>query len=68
MSDLALQVLMMRVKYWMIPEAIPTYKDSISQANYHELYYNCNHSNDKSAEFIKFAGEIGGWINHGEEV
>lgn len=65
-GDLSLNVLIARVKYWMQPEAIPTYKDPISQANYYERYYNANASNDKSQEFIKVAGEIGGWINHGD--
>lgn len=63
-TDLALSALIARVKIWMVPEAIPSYKDAQAQAAYYERYYNVNKSNDKTNEFVKFAGEIGGWINH----
>ena len=66
-SDIALNVLVARVKYWMIPEPIPSYKNPEGQAYYYERYYNCNASVDKTQEFIRYSKEIEGWINHGIE-
>ncbi len=61
-SDMVLNVLIARVKYWMQPEPIPSYKDSVSQANYYERYYNVNVSVDKTAEFIRHAKDIESWV------
>lgn len=63
-GDLILNLLVARVKYWMQPEAIPTYKDPISQASYYERYYNGNVNVDKTQEFIRYAKDIEGWIIH----
>ena len=62
--NLAFNALIARVKIWMVREAIPSYKDPQSQASYYEKYYNANADVDKTQEFIKFAAEISGWINH----
>ncbi len=64
LSDLTLNVLVARVKYWMIPEAIPSYKDPQAQAEYYERYYNANSEVDKTEEFIKHSQTIAGWIYH----
>ncbi len=64
MGDLTLQVLMARVKYWMIPESIPSYKDPEAQSRYYEVHYNTNSSNDKTSEFIKYSKDISEWISH----
>lgn len=66
-GDLSLNILMARVKYWMIPEAIPNYKNPQAQAEYYEKYYNVNKDVTKIDEFIKHSQAIVGWINHGEE-
>jgi hypothetical protein len=63
-SDLAFSALIARVKYWMIPEPIPSYKNPEAQAAYYEQYYNANKYTDKTQEFIKFAAEVKGWITH----
>jgi hypothetical protein len=62
--NLAFNALIARVKIWMIPEQIPSYKDPAAQAAYYEKYYNANADVDKTQEFIKFAAEVSGWINH----
>ena len=67
-SDLTLNVLMARVKYWMHPEPIPSYKNPEAQAEYYEKYYNANKEVNKVEEFIKHSQAIVGWINHGEEI
>lgn len=61
-TDLSYSSLMARVKYWMIPEAIPTYKDPQAQATYYEKYYNANKFVDKTSKFISVAGEVKEWI------
>lgn len=66
LSDVAFNVLMARVKYWMQPEPIPSYKDPNAQAEYYEKYYNCNKEVNKVDEFIKHSQSIAGWINHGD--
>lgn len=62
-SDFALNALIARVKYWMQAEAIPSYKDPEGQAAYYEKYYNGSET-DKTQEFVNFAVQVTGWINH----
>lgn len=63
-SDLALNALIARVKYWMVAEAIPSYKNPMAQAQYYEQYYNVNKEVNKIDEFIRHSENIAGWINH----
>ena len=67
MGDLSFNVLMMRVKYWMIPEPIPSYKDTPGQAAYYKRYYNTSEGAATLESFEKAAEDLRGWINHGEE-
>lgn len=64
-ADLNLSTMVARVKYWMIPAPIPSYKDPQAQAEYYERYYNCNREVNKVAEFVQHSQNITGWINHG---
>ena len=68
MSDLALNVLLARVKYLMSKEVIPSYKDSHAQAQYYHKYYNYNKDCSKIDEFIKQAESIIGQIKHDESA
>lgn len=63
-GDLVLNVLVARVKYWMQPEAIPSYKNPEAQAAYYEKYYNGNPDVDKTPEFLRHFKDIEGWINY----
>lgn len=62
MADITLNVLIARVKYWMQPEPLPSYKDVERLALYYETYYNGNPEVDKTPEFIVHAKNVGGWI------
>jgi len=64
LGDLSLNVLIARVKYWMQPERIPSYKDPEAQAAYYEKYYNGNPEVDKTTEFLRHFKDIEGWINY----
>ena len=65
-GDLVLNVLIVRVKYWMIPEPIPSYKDIAGQAAYYKKYYNTAEGAASIESFEKCAQDLRGWINHGE--
>ncbi len=65
-ADLSLNILIARVKYWMVTEPIPSYKDPHAQAEYYEKYYNANKEVNKVDEFVRHNQNITGWINHGE--
>lgn len=67
-SDMSLNALMARVKYYMIHEPIPSYKDVMSQANYYKKYYNTSEGAASVEAFMKAATDIQGWINHGDET
>lgn len=67
-GDLTLSVLMARVKYWMVPEAIPSYKDVAGQAAYYKRYYNTSEGAATIEQFEKAAQDLRGWINHGDET
>lgn len=63
MGDITLNVLIARVKYWMVRERIPSWRDPLAQANYYERFYQINPNIDKTHEFVTQAKNITGWIN-----
>ena len=65
--DLAFNALIARTKYWMQPEAIPSYKDVSAQAYYWKKYYNTFEGKGSEDDFIKHAESVTGWINHHED-
>lgn len=67
MGDLSLNVLICRVKYYMIHEPIPSYKDVMSQANYYKKYYNTSEGAATLEMFERSAVDLQGWIDHGNE-
>lgn len=50
--DLRLATLVCRVKYWMIPEALPSYNDVDGLAAYWKKYYNTEAGKGTKEEFI----------------
>lgn len=65
--NLALNALIARVKYWMRPEPIPSYKDVEGQARYWKQYYNTNLGAGSVEDFVKHAETVKEWINHDDE-
>lgn len=68
LGDLSFNVLMVRVKYWMIPEPIPSYKDTTGQAAYYKKYYNTGEGAATIEAFAKAAVDLRGLIDHGDET
>jgi hypothetical protein len=64
MGDLSLNVLIARVKYWMLKEPIPSYKDVSSQAQFYKRFYNTGAGAATPELFIAAAKDLAGYINH----
>jgi hypothetical protein len=62
-SDLALGTCIARIKYWMQPEPIPSYKDPHAQGEYYKRYYNTSKGAASVEQFVKAYEDIEGWIN-----
>ena len=60
--NLAYNAMIARVKYWMQPQPIPSYKDSVNQAEYYELYFNGNPEVNKVDEFVRHSKNVSEWI------
>ena len=54
-QDLALCVAVARIKYWMEPTPIPSYKDVEAQAEYWKRYYNTTEGKGCVEDFVKQA-------------
>lgn len=63
MGDLSLNVLICRVKYYMIYEPIPSYKDVEAQYQYYKKYYNTAEGAATQEQFINAAKEMICWIS-----
>ena len=56
-SNISLNVIAARIKYWMQPEAIPAYKDVEAQAEYYLQYYNTAKGSSNLHKF-KMASQV----------
>lgn len=65
-GDLSLNAIIARVKYYMIPETIPSYKNPEAQAQYYKQYYNTSMGAANVDSFVKALQDIQGWISHDE--
>jgi hypothetical protein len=63
-SDMSLNCLIARTKYYMIHEPIPSYKDVEAQANHYKKYYNTSEGAASVEAFVRAAQDIQGWIIH----
>lgn len=62
--DLAFNALVARVKYWMIPEPIPSYTNVERQAEYWKMHYNTKHGLGTVEKFMRAAEGTEGCIMH----
>ena len=62
-SDLALSTCIARIKYWMQPEPLPSYKDRHAQWEYYKQYYNTKAGAATVEQFNKAYDDIEVWIN-----
>lgn len=64
MADMVLNVLVARVKYWMRPEPLPSYKDAEALGNYYKDYYNTYRGDGTVEQFVKAYQDAKGWIEN----
>jgi len=62
-GNTALNVVAARVKYWMQPEPLPSYKDIDAQADYYLKYYNTALGAATHDAFTKIASQSAEFIN-----
>ncbi len=63
-SDMILNTLIARVKYWMQPEELPSYKDAEGLAAYYKKYYNTYKGDAVIDTFVKAYQDAKGWIEN----
>ena len=64
MTDMALNVLIARVKYWMQSEPLPPCLDAHGLANYYKKYYNTYKGDAVIDTFVKAYQDAKGWIEN----
>jgi len=63
--NMAYNAIIARVKYWMIPEPLPSYKEIESMGEYWKKYYNTHIGKGKAEDFLYIYDSLAGCINHG---
>lgn len=64
LSDMMLNVLIARVKYYMQEEPLPNYKDAEGLAHYYKEYYNTYKGDAVVDTFVKAYQDAKGWIEN----
>lgn len=64
MTDMVLNVLIARVKYWMQPEPLPTAMDPVGLGHYYKAHYNTYKGDGTVDQFVKAYNDAKGWIEN----